>query len=92
MSTSSPPTVNLNESRAGKVATVIILCPALAFVTVMLRLYTRFVLEKKRFLEDYFIALAMVGADYPRDKLRSSKVFTLFIALFNGSGRVYGYL
>ncbi|KAH8696769.1 hypothetical protein GQ44DRAFT_634273 [Phaeosphaeriaceae sp. PMI808] len=61
MSTSLPPRVNLNESRAGKVTTVIILCPALAFVTVILRLYTRFVLEKKRFLEDYFIALAMLS-------------------------------
>ncbi|KAH8694336.1 hypothetical protein GQ44DRAFT_791370 [Phaeosphaeriaceae sp. PMI808] len=59
MSTNSTTTVNLNESRAGKVTTVIILCPALALATVLLRLYTRFVIEKKRFLEDYSIVLAM---------------------------------
>ena len=55
-------TVDLNESRAGKVATVIGFCPALAAAIVALRLYSRFVLGKRRFLEDYFIALAMVWA------------------------------
>jgi hypothetical protein len=61
-------TVDLNESRASKAAVTIILCPALAAVCVALRAYTRFMLGKKRFLEDYFIALAMVSAGCPRDK------------------------
>ncbi|KAH8727360.1 hypothetical protein GQ44DRAFT_677808 [Phaeosphaeriaceae sp. PMI808] len=60
MSTNSTTAVNLNESRAGKVTAVIILCPALALATVLLRLYTRFVIEKRRFLEDYSIVLAML--------------------------------
>ncbi|PVH98923.1 hypothetical protein DM02DRAFT_680744 [Periconia macrospinosa] len=54
-------TVDLNESRAGKFTTVIIFCPALAVVIVALRLYSRFVLGKRRFSEDYFIVLAMLS-------------------------------
>jgi hypothetical protein len=65
VSTNSTTTVDLNESRAGKVTTVIIFCPALAVVIVALRLYSRFVLGKTRFLEDYFIVLAMVLAYKP---------------------------
>jgi hypothetical protein len=40
-------TMDLNESRASKVATVILLLPALAATCVALRLYTRFVLGMK---------------------------------------------
>ena len=48
------------ESRSTQVAVTIILCPAIAAVFVALRIYTRFFLVKKRFLEDYCIVLAMV--------------------------------
>jgi len=58
-------TVDLRQSRAGKVATVITLCPAIAAICVALRVYTRFMLGKHRFLEDYFIILAIVRAYYP---------------------------
>ncbi|PVH93088.1 hypothetical protein DM02DRAFT_733331 [Periconia macrospinosa] len=60
VSTNSTTTVDLNESRAGKITPVIIFCPALALVIVALRLYSRFVLGKRRFSEDYFIVLAMI--------------------------------
>ncbi|PVH99330.1 hypothetical protein DM02DRAFT_501660, partial [Periconia macrospinosa] len=49
------------ESRAGKVTAVAIFTPLLALVLVALRLYSRFVLGKKRFLEDYVIVLAMLS-------------------------------
>jgi hypothetical protein len=63
MSANSTTPVDLKESQAGKVTTVIILCPALAWISVILRIYTRFLLEKWRFIEDYIIFLAMVRAD-----------------------------
>jgi hypothetical protein len=66
-------TVDLNESLASKAAATFILCPALAAVCVALRVYTRFVLGKKRFLDDYFIALAMVSPGYPRYKQKDLK-------------------
>lgn len=72
-STNSTATVDLNESRAGRVAVVIVLCPVLAAVCVTLRIYTRFVLVKKRFLEDYFIILAVVSTYYPRHDRATSK-------------------
>ena len=49
-----------SESRAGLAATAIILCPCIATVFVALRIYTRFAVVKKRFLEDYCIIAAMV--------------------------------
>jgi hypothetical protein len=72
VSTNSTTTVDLNESRAGKVTTVIIFCPALSVVIVALRLYSRFVLRKRPFSEDYFIVLAMVRAYEPRNSGRAS--------------------
>ena len=48
-----------NESRAGVMATAIILCPSVAAVTVALRIYERRFLARVRFVEDYCIAAAM---------------------------------
>ena len=49
-----------DESRAGEVATAIILSPSVAAIAVALRIYTRAFLVGVRFLEDYCIGLAMV--------------------------------
>lgn len=65
MSTPTPtPTVSLerlNETRAPQALVAVILCPLLALITVVLRLYTRTFLLKKVFWEDYMIIVAMVG-------------------------------
>jgi hypothetical protein len=90
VATNSTRTVNLDESRAGQVTTAIIICPALALVAVALRLYSRVVLGKKRFLEDYFIVVAMVRVY--RKYQRSLQLFTPFIVLIGGHVRVHGYL
>jgi len=66
-STNSTVTVDLNQSRAGQVAAAVILCPAIAAIGVTLRIYTRFMVLKKRFLEDYLIGLAIVIAYTPGD-------------------------
>jgi len=91
MSANSTITVDLNESRASKVATVIILLPALAAIFVALRVYARFVLGKKRFLEDYFSILAMVS-EYDPTKIKAFKVFTLQIDLLDSNVRLYGHM
>ena len=70
--------MDLNESRASKVATVIILCPALAATCVALRVYTRFVLGKKRFLEDYIVVWAMVRGYYPTEMQELQIIHTLY--------------
>jgi len=49
-----------DESRAGVIATAIILSPAIAAVAVALRIYTRRCLVGVRFFEDYCIVCAMV--------------------------------
>jgi hypothetical protein len=49
-----------DESRAGTIATAIILSPAIAAVTVVLRVCTRRLLVGVRFFEDYCIICAMV--------------------------------
>lgn len=49
-----------DESRAGTTATAIIISPAIAVLTVALRIYTRRVLVGVRFVEDYCIVCAMV--------------------------------
>jgi len=55
----SPAMDRKNESRAGVMATAIILCPSVAAVTVALRIYERRFLARVRFVEDYCIAAAM---------------------------------
>jgi hypothetical protein len=94
MSSNSTATVNLSESRSGKVAAVIILCPTLAAVSVALRLYTRFVLGKKRFWEDYLIVLAIVRAHSTTlaSMGKTFYVLTLFIALLDSHVHLYGNL
>jgi len=48
-----------DESRAGIIATAIILSPSIALVTVALRSYTRMFLVGVKFFEDYCIICAM---------------------------------
>jgi hypothetical protein len=49
-----------DESRAGEIATAIILSPVIATITVALRMYIRRVLIGVRFFEDYCIVGAMI--------------------------------
>ncbi|KAM7190973.1 hypothetical protein V8F20_009511 [Naviculisporaceae sp. PSN 640] len=69
----------LNETRAPQALVAIILCPTLALIAVGLRLYTRTVLLKKVFWEDYTIIVAMI----------ISIIMSVFmvLAFTNGSGR-----
>ncbi|KAK3986154.1 hypothetical protein QBC44DRAFT_248882, partial [Cladorrhinum sp. PSN332] len=66
-----------DESRAGTTATAIIVSPAIAVLTVALRVYTRRVLVKVRFVEDYCIVCAMV--------------FSVTMSAFMGIVVVYGF-
>ncbi|KAK3987364.1 hypothetical protein QBC44DRAFT_121479 [Cladorrhinum sp. PSN332] len=66
-----------DESRAGTAATAIIISPAIAVVTVALRVYTRRVLVRARFFEDYCIVCAMV--------------FSVAMSVFMGIVVVYGF-
>ncbi|KAK4164743.1 hypothetical protein QBC43DRAFT_288649 [Cladorrhinum sp. PSN259] len=66
-----------DESRAGSTATAIIISPAIAVITVALRVYTRRVLVRVRFLEDYCIVGAMVCS--------------VTMSVFMGIVVIYGY-
>ncbi|KAK4149683.1 hypothetical protein C8A00DRAFT_18663 [Chaetomidium leptoderma] len=66
-----------DESRAGSIATAIILSPAIAAVTVALRVYTRRVLVGVQFFEDYCIVGAMV--------------FSITMSAFMGTSVIYGF-
>jgi hypothetical protein len=50
------------ESQAGPVILAVSICPALALVFVAGRIYTRTVLTRKWFLEDYVIVIAMLSS------------------------------
>ncbi|KAH7304146.1 hypothetical protein B0I35DRAFT_495507 [Stachybotrys elegans] len=50
-----------NESQAAQASTILIVCPSIALIFVAFRTYTRFVLTKKYFLEDYMIIAAMAS-------------------------------
>ena len=52
-----------NETRAPQALVVVTLCPAIALVVLMMRLYTRAFLLKRVFWEDYIVSVAMVCAD-----------------------------
>jgi len=65
------------ESKAGAVAAAIIVCPAIATLSVLLRVYTRFYLTKSGFLEDYFIVASMF--------------FSVAMSVFMGLSVVYGF-
>jgi hypothetical protein len=53
--------IDLHASRSNEVLIPAILCPALAALAVLLRLYTRCVLLKNAAWDDAFVVLALVG-------------------------------
>jgi len=53
-----------HESRAYEVTTALIVAPIFATVFTVLRIYTRLLLVKKRFWEDFTIVVALVW--YPK--------------------------
>lgn len=57
-----------NETRAPQALVVITLCPAIALIVLMMRLYTRTFLLKRVFWEDYIVSGAMVRADRSRGR------------------------
>ena len=50
----------LHETRAPQLVTAIVICPTISALLVGMRIYTRVVLTRKYFLEDYSIAAASV--------------------------------
>ena len=61
MSSHSTTTSNReHETRAPEVTVVLIICPAISALFVAMRIYTRAILVKKYFLEDYSIVAASV--------------------------------
>lgn len=56
----TPPSVNLHASRGNEILIPAILCPALATIIILLRLYTRCVILKTPALDDVFAVLALV--------------------------------
>jgi len=69
----------LHESMVGQVLAIVITFPALALVTVILRLYTRLFLIKNASREDVCICIAMVGFKLIKGNLS----LTLLIGLLN---------
>jgi hypothetical protein len=59
MSTRSDP-ARASESRATQQMIVLIVCPAVSLVLVLLRIYTRLAILRKRFWEDLVIVIAMI--------------------------------
>lgn len=55
------PNVDVNETQAPTLLTVLVLLMVASLVLVGLRLYTRMILSNKRFLEDYFILIGVVS-------------------------------
>lgn len=55
------PPVDLSESRGGSLAAQIIALVVISAITVALRIYTRFFVIKKRFVDDYLILAALVS-------------------------------
>ena len=56
---------DLHESKVSQVLGITITFPALALITVILRLYTRFLVIKNPSYEDIFIVIAMVCCKLP---------------------------
>ena len=56
---------DLHESKVSQVLGIAITFPALALITVILRLYTRFLVIKNPSYEDIFIVIAMVCFKLP---------------------------
>ena len=54
--------VDVNASRANLILISIIVCPSLATLVVLLRVYTRFILLKAPAIDDAFILLALVSS------------------------------
>jgi len=73
------------ESRGYEVTIANIVCAVFALVLVVLRVYTRLVVVRKRFWEDFAIVMAMVGVSSVPTYLASAAQKSCWRGLLMGS-------